>query len=323
MDCGKINKCKMTTMMMSHTEKKFLFDCGVADWTDTWNDIFPVEIHQNIWKNRYADCIEDLNVEKRGWEDILYRHNRYNHHTGETREIIADYLKEEHERKYNTGRGNMPSLGVSYQVQQDLNDEKRTNAIKWKGKTTAKVHNILNVKEPYLHDFAEQLKKIELPGWVFKEARNKRFSYTQDDDRLHRNTWKELYHHPHKKEASKYLQYLHLSGVGRELIETKQGERFRFIGLKQEGQKWKGDAYMNQVVCYWEHINSGYCYRVRYDYDWKESSKTAPMKKYSHLVEVKYPTEHIKGKFRLDKQEANILAGRVVFPEVEEDFVYD
>jgi hypothetical protein len=315
MDCGKINKCKMTTMM-SHTEKKFLFDCGVADWTDTWNDIFPTEIHNIIWKNRYADCIEDLNVEKRAWEETKERHRRYN-----PNHPLDTYLEERHERDYNMGRG---CMGISYQVQHDLNSDKRTNPIKWEGKTTAKVHNILNVKEPFLHDFAEQLKKIELPGWVFKEARNKRHNYSSAEDKTKENTWKELYHHIGATDGGKYINMLHLSGVGRGWIETKQGERFRFMGMKQEGQRWKSDAYRNEVVCYWEHINSGYCYRIRYDFDWSESSKTSPMKKYgAAFCWVKYPTEHIKGRFRLDKQEINILAGRVVFPEVEQDFVYD
>lgn len=318
MDCGKINKCKMTTMM-SHTEKKFLFDCGVADWTDTWNDIFPVEIHQNIWKNRYADCIDDLNVKKNVWE--LKKKNWNRSHLGNDPlimkvPIIPAWYKKDHEDTYDgVGRGR---FGVSTSVQQELRGyegENKSIPIKWKGQAW-KVHNIGRVLEPFLHDFAEQVKKIELPGWVFKEARNKRFDYSPEGDKQKSENWKCLQHHIGR---SKYLKYLHLSGEGRGEITTKQGERFRLRLLSQEGQKWKSDPYVNRVEMWWEHINSGYSYMVRFDYDWKESSKTAPMKHYTSALWNRYSTDVLNRKIRLDKQETNILAGRVVFAEVEDD----
>ncbi len=320
MDFGKINKCKMT-MMMSHTEKKFLFDCGVADWTDTWNDIFPVEIHQNIWKNRYADCIDDLDVKKNVWE--IKKKNWNRRHMGDDPAqdkvpILPAWYKKDHEDMFDgEGRGR---FGISTAVQHELRGyegENKSLPIKYRGgKHGANVCNIGRVLEPFLHDFAEQLKNIYMPGWIFKEARNKRYNYSPEEDKQKSENHKILTHHIGSD--SKYLRYIGF-GRGRAEITTKQGERFRLRLLSQEGERWKSDGYVNRVEMWWEHINSGYSYMVRFDYDWKESSKSAEMKHYTSALWNKYSTDVLNRKIRLDKQETNILAGRVVFAEVEDD----
>ena len=50
----------MMTMMMTQTEKQFLYDIGEENWTDTWFDIFPEEVLQLIYRFVYNDAIRKL-----------------------------------------------------------------------------------------------------------------------------------------------------------------------------------------------------------------------------------------------------------------------
>ena len=60
------------TMMMTHTEKQFLYNLGDPDWTDTWLDIIPEEILQIIYKEVFKSTEKKLNYFKRHPDRCLF-----------------------------------------------------------------------------------------------------------------------------------------------------------------------------------------------------------------------------------------------------------
>ena len=306
------NKCKMTTTMMTYDEKKFLFDCGIPDWTDTWNDILPMEIHQKIWKERNADVITDLSVRDAAWKQLCkdwddqqaaaarWRGAEYN-----VCEVIPKWKKDNFKHDYDV----RPDEEVPYW----LRYTKKAPQRKW---DKCKVPNI-QVREPYRHEFIKEMKKVKLPGWVFKEARNKRWAWCDLMDFEKAYTHRELIHSKH----SSINKYLNKTGYSFPDITTKQGERFRFLYATQEGERWSSDKFKISVKVFHEHINTDTDYELRWDFEWKDCSKKAEPKGVSHIDYLPGGLPVKKGQYKNRQRMANLKAEQnekpLPFPEIE------